>query len=299
MTDASESRYRDWDNLRYWFRGVERFAPWVNRVHFLTWGHVPEWLNVHNPWLNIVRHKDFIPAEYLPVFSSHPIELSMHRIEGLAERFVYFNDDTFLTRPVGPERFFRRGLPCDNARLSIIPPGGISHIVLNDVELINRRHDKNSVMRRHVFKWFNRRYTLPDMLKTLTLMPWSTFAGFRDSHMPQPYLLRTLEQVWAEEGERLSVTMRSRFRNVLDYNQYLMRYEQLVTGRFAPVSMCDCRVETLAEDSIGRVCEVIRSQRQAMICLHDNDDIRDFEGVRGLLNASLEQILPEKSKYEL
>ena len=42
-TDAGESRYRDWDNLQYWFRGVEKFAPWVNKIYFVTWGHVPKW----------------------------------------------------------------------------------------------------------------------------------------------------------------------------------------------------------------------------------------------------------------
>ena len=29
-TDNREARFRDWDNLQYWFRGVEKFAPWVN-----------------------------------------------------------------------------------------------------------------------------------------------------------------------------------------------------------------------------------------------------------------------------
>ena len=45
----SEVRYRDWDNLQYWFRGVEKFAPWVNKIHFVTWGHLPEWLDTTNP----------------------------------------------------------------------------------------------------------------------------------------------------------------------------------------------------------------------------------------------------------
>ena len=27
--DKSESRYRDWDNLQYIFRGIEKFWPWV------------------------------------------------------------------------------------------------------------------------------------------------------------------------------------------------------------------------------------------------------------------------------
>ena len=76
--DNSIIRYRDWDLLRYWFRGVERFAPWVNNIFFVTWGHLPEWLNTDHPKLRIVKHSDFIPAEYLPTFSSNVFEYYFH-----------------------------------------------------------------------------------------------------------------------------------------------------------------------------------------------------------------------------
>ena len=39
--DDRDERYRDWDNLQYWFRGVEQFAPWVRKIHFVTWGISP------------------------------------------------------------------------------------------------------------------------------------------------------------------------------------------------------------------------------------------------------------------
>ena len=107
--DDSEHRYRDWDNLQYWFRGVEKFCPWVRTIHFVTWGHLPKWLNTDNPKLHIVNHRDYIPAEYLPTFSSHTIELNLHRIEGLSERFVYFNDDMFIIKPTTEMDFFRNG----------------------------------------------------------------------------------------------------------------------------------------------------------------------------------------------
>ena len=32
----NEVRFRDWDNLQYWFRAVEKFAPWVRNVYFVT-----------------------------------------------------------------------------------------------------------------------------------------------------------------------------------------------------------------------------------------------------------------------
>lgn len=64
--DDRKERYRDWDNLHYWFRGVEKYAPWVRKIHFVTWGHIPAWLDTANPKLNIVRHEDFIPGEFRP-----------------------------------------------------------------------------------------------------------------------------------------------------------------------------------------------------------------------------------------
>ena len=68
--DQRASRFRDWGNLRYWFRGVERYAPWANKIHFVTWGHLPQWLDTTCPKLHIVNHRDFIPEKYLPTFIS-------------------------------------------------------------------------------------------------------------------------------------------------------------------------------------------------------------------------------------
>ncbi|MDR0509854.1 MAG: Stealth CR1 domain-containing protein [Rikenellaceae bacterium] len=297
LTDASVSRYRDWDNLHYWFRAVERFAPWVRRIHFITWGHLPAWLDAAHPKLHVVRHEEILDAAYRPTFNINPLELSLHRIPGLAERFVFFNDDMFLGRPVGPERFFRCGLPCDAARLSVIAPSSIAHILLNDVALINRRHRKQVL--RQFGKWFNLRYSLADMFKSLTLLPWSAFAGFKDPHMPQPFLKATFERLWAEEGETLGGTLPHRFRSLLDFNQYLMRYEQLVTGCFAPVSYRDARLDTLGEQSIEHICRFIAGRRYAMFCLNDSEAIADFDALRARLCSAFQQILPEKSSYEL
>ena len=49
----AKSRYRDWDNLKYWFRAVCKYAPWVNKIYFITYGHVPNWLDTNNPKLVI------------------------------------------------------------------------------------------------------------------------------------------------------------------------------------------------------------------------------------------------------
>ena len=79
--EIDKERYRDWDNLKYIFRGIEKNAPWVNKIYFITWGHLPKWLNIENEKLIIVNHKDYIPKKYLPTYSSHVLELNLHRIK--------------------------------------------------------------------------------------------------------------------------------------------------------------------------------------------------------------------------
>lgn len=110
---TGDIRFRDWGLLKYWFRGVENFAPWVNKIHFITYGHVPEWLSVNHPKLNIVKHEDFIDLKYLPTFNSGTIELNLHKIKGLSDHFVYFNDDFYIIDSLKKTDFFKDGLPCD------------------------------------------------------------------------------------------------------------------------------------------------------------------------------------------
>ena len=64
--DSTIVRYRSWDNLQYWFRAVEKFAPWVRKVYFVTCGQKPEWLNAECSKLVLVDHKDYMPEEALP-----------------------------------------------------------------------------------------------------------------------------------------------------------------------------------------------------------------------------------------
>jgi hypothetical protein len=297
--NAHEIRYRDWGTLPYVFRGIERFAPWVRRVHLVTCGHLPTWLNTNCERLNVVRHSEFIPPDYLPTFASRPIELNAHRISGLSEKFVLFNDDMFLLRPVAESRFFRDKLPCDMARLSLIGPSTISHTVLNMVEIMARRHDRRTVMRGNRAKWFSPRYGVDNLLKTLNLSLWQGWSGLADTHMPQPYLRATFERMWAEERAILDATCRQKFRSPFGVNHWLMRYEQLATGMFAPVGFGDAHLDALCEGRMDEIERVIRSGNKAMICLNDSPLTVDFEALRTRLHTALEAILPEKSSYEL
>ena len=296
--DASLIRIRCWHNLHYWFRAVERFAPWVRKVHLVTWGHLPAWLETSHPKLNIVRHEDFIPAAYLPTFNSLTIGLNLHRINDLSEQFVVFNDDMFLTRDCRPDDFFRNGLPCDIARLSVVQPSSIGHLIYNDLELINAKWNKKQVIRRSPAKWFSLKYGASNLLKTLTLMPWSMFTGMLDHHVPQPYTRTHCQRCWEEWGAELDATCRHTFRHLTNVTDYLFRYDMLAAGEFVPRSMRDCALMTLTDSSIESICSDISRQRWRMICLNDSNDIADFDALRNRLNSAFGELLPQKSEYE-
>jgi hypothetical protein len=314
-------RFRDWDNLQYLFRAFERFTPWVNKIYFITYGHLPEWLNFNHPKLVIVRHEDYMDIENLPVFSSHPIELNIHRIKGLSEHFVYFNDDCFILQKLAPEIFFKNALPVDAAIGNIMNDGMIAPIVLNDIDLINKnfnRHKghkltKNQIIRKHFWHWFTPRYRLK-MLDTLLLMKWRVFSGFVDFHQAQPFLKSTFETVWQAEPEILQKTSKSKFRNNRDVNQYLFRYWQLVTGNFTPDTYKNAfvkrkRVELRTKTDVERACNDIRLGNYHMYCLNDamsqgrftEKDVsdEDLSDSKTLITETLQELLPEKSSYEV
>lgn len=295
--DASAIRYRDWGTLPYWFRAVEQFAPWVRKIHLITWGHIPAWLDTAHPKLHIVRHEEYIPEEWLPTFNSNVIELNLHRIPDLAECFVLFNDDTFLTRPCRKEDFFREGLPCDMARLSIVRPSSVAQTVLNNLELINRIHPRKALTD-HLAKWLAPCYGLDNILKTLSLLPWSFFPGFHDPHQPQSYRKADFVRAWELWGEELARGCGNHFRATTDLSHWLIRYDVLCRGEFVPRSVADGRMVTLTDQSVDEITRRIASQAQRMLCLHDSEEIVDFDATCRKLQAGFEQLLPQSSSYE-
>ena len=144
-----------------------------------------------------MNHRDFIPEEYLPTFNTNPIELNIHRIAGLSERFVYFNDDMFLIDAVKPSDFFDGELPRDRFLMEAILPeeDKIKSIIFNDVKLINRHFNKHEILkkyRRKIHTWKNGK----DGIRNFLLLPWKKFTGFHDDHLPLAFRKETFEQVW-------------------------------------------------------------------------------------------------------
>ena len=298
---SSLNRYRDWGLMKYWFRGVEKYAPWVHRIFFITNGQVPEWLNTEHPKLRMVRHDDYIPRQYLPTFNANVIELRIHRIPELSEHFVLCNDDTFITAPVCVEDFFENGIPCESALMDIVtaldPEDCFPHILINNFAVINKYFNKKEVLRKNAGKFFTFKYG-KDVMRNIFLLPFQNFSCFRDPHLPASLLKSTFEHVWELEGELLEGCGQNRFRSKSDLTQWLMKSWQICEGNFIARSTKWGHHFELWEDSTEGICRSIEKQKYRTICLNDSKVEIEFEKIQRRLSGSFELILPEPSEYE-
>ena len=296
--ELSEARFRDYGFLRYWFRGVEKFVPWVRKVHFVTCGQKPEWLKVENPKLNLVNHEDYIPKQFLPCFNSTVIERYLHKIPNIADHFVYFNDDFFIINAIEPERFFKNGLPCDIAAFQYhLNIGQWYKRIKNNIRLINKHFDKQEIMQRDGDKWFNPIYGKKARLNYL-LKSYPKFITLRVPHNAQPFLKSTFKDVWSRCEEELTAASYNRFRSITDYTPELFRTWQICKGNFEPYNTyCDTKMFPLVLRSSNAI-KAIREQSFSLVCLNDNIHIKNYAQTMQKLQDAFEGILPDKSSFE-
>ena len=297
--ETSVARFRDYGLLKYWFRGVEKFAPWVRYIHFVTCGQKPEWLDENHPKLRLVNHEDYIPKEYLPVFNSSLIEIYLHKIPDLAEHFVYFNDDFFIINKISQERFFRNNLPTDIAAFRINSGMSLwSKCLRNNIRMINNHFNKKEVMKRDHDKWFHPDYGKKSRLASL-LKPYGKFITLCTPHNAQPYTKTTFEEVWEHAGKELAEMSKHRFRSEEDYTQELFRTWQICSSNFVPYNTySDTKMFPLIIKR-KKAVKAIREQSYSLVCINDNEHIKDFEKVMNEVQSAFDSVLPEKSNFEL
>lgn len=299
----SSVRYESWDNLQFIFRAIEKNLAWVNKVFLVTWGHLPNFLNTDHPKLKIIKHRDYIPEEYLPTFNSNVIELNYHRIKELSENYVLFNDDCYPLLPISADYYFKDGVPCDEAVESPIMPVDVgeisnyaSYVKANNVLLINKHFSKRKVQELDWDKWFFEGYgELIERNRGLNY--WNNFSGFHDYHMPVPLQKSTLETIWKEESELLDRVSHNQFRAADDLSQCISRYWNLCTGNFIPQKSIG-KPYLVTIDNYREVASAIRNKVCQMVCLTEDCTPEEFVLIKQQINNALLEVYPEKSSFE-
>ena len=296
IVDASiEKRYNDNGVLKYLLRSIEKNCSWVNKIYFVTYGHLPEWLEVNNDKLVIVNHKDFIPTKYLPTFNSATINLNLHRIKGLSEQFIYANDDMIFLKKCNESDFFKNNLPCDCAIQDVIGSyknDCFYHMILNDLTLLNSISKKRQNIKKNFCKWFNLKYGSAAFMKNVCLSRFNLYTGFFEPHTPAPYLKSNYEQIWEKFSNELNTSCCKKFRSNDCNTENLARWYAIGNGKFVPTARNKNGYYTFMSDR--KLDSVIAKQKYKMICINYDSSPERNNSVLKMLDS----IFPDKSIYE-
>lgn len=298
--DDSTVRYRDWGTLKYLLRSIEKFAPWVRSVFLVTNGQVPQWLNLECKKLKLVKHSDFIPEEYLSTFNPQTIEWHLHKIEGLSENFVYFNDDVILTNHVQPTDFFENGLPKDTFGLGMVRPTELfSRIAFNNICVLNKHFAFKETLKKNRNKFFRLNYG-QRLWKSLILSKQKCFYGMYDPHITLSFKKTYFDLLWKTEQKLIEDTCKNKFRSQNDITIWLVRYWQLLKGDFIPRSVNFGRIYSIHQFVQNKNSKKeLKKGKYKVLCVNDSEksDV-EFGYEKNRFNDIMNTILCEKSCFE-
>lgn len=263
-------RFRDWGFLPYLLRGIEAHLPFVRKVYLVVAreSQVPAWINRDN--VKVVLHKDIIPEEYLPTFNSCTIELFLHRIPGLDEQFVYFNDDILPLRDCTPDTFFPGGRAAIGMRPMLFTFGHPFRAHIRNSNRLARKAAGTGCL------IFNR----------------------RPQHSCQSLLRSCCEQLYSacepEIRSSISRVRESRNLNIYLYLCYIHFLHKSVNRRFSSKFL------HLSSTGSKAMRRVITAPGRDFVCINDiNLNERKFLLYSRTIREALDSVLGAKSKYEL
>ena len=233
-------RFRDWGTLPYLFRGIEAFMPFIDRVFLVVSreSQVPEWLNRDK--VNVVYHKDFIPEQYLPTFNASMIEMFLHRIPGLGEKYVYMNDDVFPVREVKEQDLFPGGKPAKQMALEISRVSDFSRLC------------KDSC-------------TLARKAAGLPIRPWY----YRPQHSVTPFLKSACEEAFKACESEIMASL-SPVRKPGNFNQYYFS-DYMFFKHIAVSRRISHRHFSMAITSADDIVKYLQKPRRNFVCINDVD----------------------------
>lgn len=261
-------RYRDWGTLKYLLRGIETNMPFVRNVFLVVSSdsQVPEWAD--RSVLKVVRHEDIIPHELLPVFNSTAIEMFLHRIEGLDEQYLYFNDDTFPVAPCSAEDFF-----------------------VGDKAV--------AWFAKHIFSagLYKKQVKASDAMARRAVGLGPSMVFIRPQHTVSAMLRSLCEELHDVQGKDILATV-SPLRKPTNVNQYMFSDYFHYRGRTVRRRISNKHF-SLAVASVSKVCAFMQNPTRKLMCVNDVNMPDDrFEECRGMLIAGFEKRFTEKSRFE-
>ncbi|MBO2448473.1 stealth family protein [Actinomadura barringtoniae] len=275
----NKSRFTSRDELRYSLRGLTMFAPWVRHVYIVTDDQVPAWLDVTHPGITVIDHKElFQDRGVLPTFNSHAIESQLHRIDGLSEHFLYFNDDVLLGRPVTPDMFFH--------------PNGTTKYFPSSKQVDLRVRSGKDEPATAAGK--NSRRLIEE-----------TFGGVithRVKHTPHALRRSVLNEIEKRFPAEIAETAHHQFRHQDDVSlpSSLHHFYGFATGRAVQADLRYRYINLASPDASDRLRAVLAEREYDVFCVNDTESDAESQAVhKELTDRFLPAYFPVPSPYEL
>lgn len=274
-----EGRYANHDELKYSLRSAEKYAPWIRKIFIVTDGQTPAWLETSNPRVQIVDHKEILPAESLPCFNSVVIEHFLSKIPGLAEHFLYANDDMLFNRPVLPSDFFAEdGLPI--VRFNRRP---LRKFTLWLKEKVLRKKLSNYLLTIHNSALAVQRH-------------YGKYIGHKTHHNIDAYLRSDYEQTRQEFADELAPTLANHVRADNDIQRHIYTYAAIMRGR-AHQTFVNQRTSMRFHIDNPDHYKKFERLRPMLFCMNDSQFATEADRERSA--AFLASLFPDKSDLEL
>lgn len=265
----SPVRFRSWGTLRYLFRAIDIYLPFINKVFLLLAreSQLPDWVNTDI--VTVVYHKDFIPAEFLPTFNSCTIEAFLSKIPGLSEKFIYFNDDIFPINPLTADDFYTEDKP--NLMFRYYP-----------------KYNCTNMFRQQCRNGLN---MITDAIRAPRYPEGQLCVPM---HSVTPMLLSTVTKVADLCKEPINKTI-SAIRQGKNVNQYIYSYYEFCLGHYTEYLIPYVYAEL---SDIENISSLLFSSELKMICMNDCPNIENYDKSMEQLVKSLSDKYPNPSKYE-
>jgi len=264
------TRWRSMGTEELLVRCIRAFMPFVGTIHILLARESQKRPWMDNYGIHVVYHHEFIPPQYLPTFNSRTIEMFLHRIPGLQERFIYSNDDMFPVSPMQESDFFIEEGPCLYKQYMKLPKDFSQ------------------------FAWVCKEET--QLLAKLFGVDITEDTWISLGHGVTPMLKSTYENVWDLFPANILGSI-TRDRDWKNYNQYLFAYYQLFHG-----SAVETANNTSYADNTMPLADVEKTIMNAkgIVCVNDAIKSNDFEKFTAVVSAAIEKRLQtylEKTNY--
>jgi len=311
--DKSNKLFNDLDTLKFVLRSIENNCSWYNKIFLITYGHIPNWLNINHPSLVIVTHEElYFNIDHLPTFNSQSIEMNLANLQGLSEQFIYMNDDFIIMNKINKSRFFINSRPVDFLSHGWVKRGNLFQILKgqdvwvnslnNCLNLINQKFTTNHLLSTSLY---HPSYRIQDKISNFLLKHiYKHFLWLEHWHHPQPYLLSNIKKVHSEFTKEMDTSSSNKFRSNNDLLQYIYRYWNLASNNFIPFKHNDGYVLMIQDLNALEegLLHIQKNTHLNFVCF--NDQLKDltseheFNLIKQDLTKYLKKEFNKKSSFE-